>query len=91
MTSLVVPGNCGVPLIRPVAESSVTPLGSAPDAICHVYGTLPPAAVSCAEYGWPAVPLGSDAVVMAKPAAIVMLNCVFPEAPQESLTEAREV
>src|SRR6266487_262634 len=29
MTSRVVPGNCGVPLIRPVAESRVTPLGSA--------------------------------------------------------------
>jgi hypothetical protein len=37
----------GLPVIDPVALSSFRPRGSAPDTSLHVYGGLPPLAMSC--------------------------------------------
>lgn len=44
---------------------AVTPLGSAPDAIVHLYGVQPPLALMIAEYALPTVAPGSELVVMA--------------------------
>jgi len=46
---LWVPLVVGVPLIAPVPGSSVSPAGSAPPVSDHVYGDVPPLAVSVAE------------------------------------------
>jgi hypothetical protein len=59
-----VPAALGVPLITPVPDASDNPAGSEPDVIAHVYGAIPPAPVSVAEYAVPTVPLGSDVVVI---------------------------
>src|SRR5262245_33456827 len=45
----VVPVAGGVPEITPVLAASVSPAGSAPLAIDHVYGGVPPVAASVAE------------------------------------------
>jgi hypothetical protein len=44
---------------------AVTPVGSAPDAIVHLYGVQPPLALTTVEYAVPTVPLGSEVVVIA--------------------------
>jgi hypothetical protein len=44
----------GVPLITPVEEFSVKPLGKVPDVSDHVYGLVPPVADNVCEYGVPA-------------------------------------
>jgi hypothetical protein len=59
-------GPRGVPLIRPVEAFRVNGLGSVPEVIVHVYGVVPPLAAKDCEYAVPAVPLGSDVVVIAK-------------------------
>jgi hypothetical protein len=48
MVKLAVPATDGVPLIWP-AELSVKPAGSAPAAIDHVYGGVPPLAATFCE------------------------------------------
>lgn len=45
---------------------AVTPAGSAPDAIDHLYGVQPPLAATTAEYVVPTVPLGREVVVIAR-------------------------
>ena len=65
MVTVKVPALFGVPLMAPVAEFSVRPLGKAPLLTDQLYGSLPPAAANHCEYVAPAVPLGSgDAVTM---------------------------
>ena len=54
----------GVPVMAPVAAFSESPAGSAPMAIDHVYGNVPPVAASAALYAFPAWPLGSNEVVI---------------------------
>ncbi len=65
MVTVKVPALFGVPLMAPVAEFNVMPLGKAPLLTDQLYGSLPPAAANHCEYVAPAVPLGSgDAVTM---------------------------
>ena len=59
----LVPAVVGVPLIAPELDS-VSPAGSAPEAMLHTYGDVPPWAVSVALYAVPAVAPDSEAVVM---------------------------
>jgi hypothetical protein len=54
----------GVPVMAPVLRFSARPGGSAPLAIDHVYGVVPPPALSEAEYPVPVTPLGSDMLVI---------------------------
>ena len=46
---LEVPVAVGVPEMTPVLAASVSPAGSAPLAIDHVYGGVPPVAASVVE------------------------------------------
>jgi hypothetical protein len=57
-------GDAGNPLITPVVGFSVNPLGSLPAVNCHVYGPVPPVAVSVCEYAVPTTPLLSAVVVI---------------------------
>jgi hypothetical protein len=54
----------GVPLIIPL-WLKLRPAGKVPDRIVHEYGSVPPEAVSVAEYAVPTMPLGNEAVVIA--------------------------
>src|SRR5262249_12498645 len=67
-----VPLAVGVPEITPELGASVNPAGSAPLAIAHVYGGVPPLAARVAEYAAPTTPPGSAVVVIVSgPAATV--------------------
>jgi hypothetical protein len=55
----------GVPLIVPVALR-LSPVGRAPELIDHVYGEVPPVALSPCEYAFPSAPAGNDDVVIVK-------------------------
>jgi hypothetical protein len=59
-----VPDAVGVPEIAPVLAVSVTPAGSAPDVIDHVYGVVPPVATAVVAYAVPVTPVGSVADVV---------------------------
>ena len=47
--TVLVPAMVGTPEITPVVEFRVRPVGKDPVAIDHVYGDIPPLAVSVAE------------------------------------------
>ena len=66
---VLVPVAVGVPEIAP-EEFMLRPAGS-PVAV-QVYGAVPPPATIEAEYAAPVKPLGSEAVVIDRPAPIVM-------------------
>jgi hypothetical protein len=70
---LLNPAVPGVPDIVPPTDS-VNPEGSVPADIVHVYGGDPPEAASACEYAVPAVPAGSDVVVIVKAGLIVSDN-----------------
>src|SRR5438128_10895987 len=53
----------GVPAIRPLAPSA-RPGGSAPEAMLHAYGRVPPVAASVVSYATPTVPAGRVLVAM---------------------------
>src|SRR5215831_19036150 len=57
------PPAAGVPLIVPPALR-LRPSGRAPAISDHAYGGDPPAALTVCEYGVPALPAGSEDVVM---------------------------
>jgi hypothetical protein len=59
-----VPAAEGVPEIIPVAASRPNPAGRVPAEIDHVYGAVPPVAVSAWLYTTPTVPSGSEAGVI---------------------------
>ena len=81
------PELVGMPLISPVDELSVKPTGSEPVLTLNVYGGVPPAAARVSVYPTPIVPLGNaGAVVIVKPAAIVILNCLVAVTFLASLT-----
>ena len=64
----------GVPLITPVKAFSVNPGGSEPVLTVHLlYGGVPPAAESVAEYALPTVPSGSELVVTAGDIAVIFM------------------
>ena len=54
----------GVPLSNPLEALNAKPPGRLPPAICQVYGPVPPAAARVVEYATPAIPFGSDDVVI---------------------------
>ena len=82
----LVPTDMGVPEITPVFASSDKPVGSAPAAIDHAYGPLPPVATSAALYATDWFPLGSEVVVIAKDELIVMLRSFVVVLDPESVT-----
>jgi hypothetical protein len=65
----------GVPEITPVLVFSVSPAGSDPAVMLHVYGAVPPTAPSMNEYAVPTMPAGSgDVDVIVSFATIMMLR-----------------
>ena len=68
---LLVPAVPGVPEIVPPVDK-VNPAGSVPTDTDHEYGGTPPEAPSVCEYPVPAVPAGSDDVVI--PSAALTVN-----------------
>ena len=61
---LKIPPAVGVPSIRPLAGLSARPGGNAPENTLKVGAGAPLAATAC-EYGWPKVPPGGNALVIA--------------------------
>jgi hypothetical protein len=59
-----VPEAVGVPEITPVDAARLNPAGNVPALRLQLYGVVPPLACSVVEYAVPAVPPGSDAVVI---------------------------
>ena len=62
-----------MPLIVPL-EASVKPAGKVPELTTQLYGVFPPVALNPLEYELPAVPEGSDIVVIDKVEVIVIDN-----------------
>ena len=58
------PSAAGDPLMIPVLEASVSPVGNDPEETSHTYGEIPPTAARAMEYAAPAVAPGSEVVVM---------------------------
>jgi len=77
---LLVPGEPGVPEIVPLAER-LNPEGSDPIDTVHVYGGDPPEAANVCEYAVPAVPAGSDAVVMLNAGGLIVRDSAFVVLP----------
>jgi hypothetical protein len=60
------PAVVGVPAIAPAALT-FKPAGNSPAVTLQLFGPLPPLACSVCEYAVPAVPFGSEAVVIVSP------------------------
>src|SRR3954467_4228170 len=69
MVKLADPTVVGVPDIIPCAR--LNPGGSDPLAKDHVYGGVPPDALSPCEYAVPTVPGGNEEVVMLRTGALI--------------------
>jgi hypothetical protein len=83
---LLVPVAVGVPVIAPVVGFNESPLGSVPTVMLHVKGRVPPVACKVALYAVPTTPFGSDVVVTASGAAlIVMLRALDAFCPSASV------
>jgi hypothetical protein len=67
---VVVPGNVGVPLI--VQFEIVSPAGSVPAVITHVYGGVPPITPISPVYGTFTVPGGGE-VIVSDPAGLIVI------------------
>ena len=79
------PAPCGVPLMIPSPRAS--PAGSEPLATDHVYGGVPPVALTGCEYAVPAVPVGSEDVVILKAGALmVSTRAALPDPEALSVT-----
>jgi hypothetical protein len=72
----------------------VSPAGNVPLTSVQVYGPTPPAADKVAEYGTPAVPLGSEVVetrsvagVMVRETATVIVCAGLPESVAENVRD----
>jgi hypothetical protein len=65
---LAVPLAVGLPEIIPVDAARLSPDGSVPEVIVHLYGLVPPVALSVVLYAWLGTPAGSDVVPMARAA-----------------------
>ena len=65
------PAAVGVPAM--VAPVSVSPAGKVPLARDHVYGAVPPEAVSDCEYAVPTTPLDNEDVVTVSVAAVMVI------------------
>jgi hypothetical protein len=66
-----VPLPVGVPLIFPVAGSTVSPTGSAPSVTANVIGVFPPETFRASEYGVPVVPINPDVGAVIAAAATI--------------------
>ena len=64
------PAAIGVPDI--VLPARLSPAGSDPLVTDHVYGGVPPVALSACEYAAPTVPAANDDVVILKAAALIV-------------------
>ena len=72
MRALNVPVGIVAPLMVPVLVFRLKPEGSAPAAIDHRYGDVPPEAASVVRYPAPATASGSEAVLIANACRIVI-------------------
>ena len=75
--------DVGVPVISPVAEFKLRPVGSEPAEIVQAKGEVPSLTVKTWSYGVPRLPFGSEAVEMANvraAASIEMLSAVVADA-----------
>jgi hypothetical protein len=82
------PIPAGVPEIWPLLSDS--PFGNAPVPTEKAYGGIPPAASACGEpYREPAIPFGSDAVVITRGGATIVSD-IPPDAelPEASVASA---
>lgn len=86
-----IPAALAVPLICPVAEFKVNPLGSAPPVMLHVSGGTPPVAVSGAVYGVPTCAGGKDDVVITSSGATWIEQARSALAPLWSDTRSANV
>ncbi len=59
-----VPAREGVPLSAAVRASSERPSGTAPADTLHVYGVVPPVALSYEAYALPTIAFGSEGIVI---------------------------
>jgi hypothetical protein len=71
-----VSGVLGVPVMLPVVELRLRPVGSVPDVIEYSYGAVPPVAKTREPYGVPTVPFNSDGVAMVSGSTTVIENCL---------------
>jgi hypothetical protein len=81
-----VPVAVGVPEITPVLALIDSPAGKLPLVMLQVYGCAPPAACTVEPYAVPTLPLGSEVVVIARSASMVMLNAAVAVPAAESVT-----
>ena len=58
------PAAAGVPLMVPLLDVNVSPVGSDPAETSHTYGVIPPTAFNVVAYAAPAVAPGNVVVVM---------------------------
>jgi hypothetical protein len=73
--NVLVPVAVGVPVITP-PELRLNPAGSAPDTLDHVYGPIPPLAVSFAENGLVTLPVSVPGAVSVSGGAMTSsVNC----------------
>ena len=70
MFTVLVAAAVAVPLMTPVDASMLSPVGR--PVADHVYGVVPPVALTVALYGVPALPPGNEVVVMVGGAMIVI-------------------
>src|SRR5579863_2504101 len=73
--------------MAPVLAFRVSPAGNVPLTSVQVYGPTPPAADKVAEYGTPAVPLGSE-VVETRSVAGVMVRATVAENVRDTVPVA---
>ena len=71
------PGLVAVPDRTPLLER-LTPAGKLPEWRLHVYGEMPPEAVSVARYGTPCAPVERVDVVIESVEVMVMLRFATP-------------
>jgi hypothetical protein len=88
---LNVPVVVGVPEITPVLVESERPPGKLPELRFHVYGEVPPVAVSVAEYGTFTVPPDKLVVEIFSAGLMMMLNAAVAVCGELSVSVTRTV
>ena len=88
MVKLYVPRDAGVPVIAPVAPSSVKPGGSVPVLNAQVYGDVPATAASVCAYGVDRLPGCREAVLIVRALTTVIAKAFEAVAVAESATFA---
>ena len=62
----------GVPVMAPVEAFKFKPAGKVPLVMDHVYGVVPPVAVSVALYATPTCPFGREVVATVRVAGVIV-------------------